>query len=101
ERKGRKAQPGRKAHWGRKAQPARKGVFDIGKSNFYKNFVLNNPADRFIPGTNIERLPVIPLGKWAVGASEEEVKRIVDELAALATQARDAKINAPIEQQTA
>jgi len=76
--KARRARDGKPAV---KARPARKGVLDIGKSNFYKNIVLSDPTKPCIPGTDIRRLPVIPLGKKAVGASEEEVERIVDELA--------------------
>jgi hypothetical protein len=100
-----KARPASKRQKARKARPARRGMLDIGKSSFYENIVLKNPDDPFIPGTPVRRLPVIPLGPKAVGAAEEQVERVSEELRrwreeqllVSANSERDTKLALPIE----
>jgi hypothetical protein len=55
----------------------RKGIFDFGHSKGYDGFILTDPADPFIPGTDILRLRPIHLGAKSVGVSEEEIQRVV------------------------
>ena len=55
----------------------RKGVFDVGRSKFYADFVLTDPADPFIPGTDIPRLRLVHLGGKSVGVDDDDTSRVI------------------------
>src|SRR5262249_7796867 len=75
------AKPATEKRKAQSARPARTGILGVAKSAFYDTFVLKDPADQYIPGSPVRRLPVFPLGKKAMAASEKEVARIIRELA--------------------
>jgi len=54
-----------------------KGVFDVSRSKFYRDLMLSDPADPYIPGTDIPRLRPVYLGAKSVGVSEDEIQRVV------------------------
>ena len=54
-----------------------KGVFDISRSKFYHDFVLTDPADPNIPGTDISRLRLVYLGGKSVGVDDDDTSRVV------------------------
>ena len=63
------------------------GIFVVGKSKYFKDFVERDGADdEFIPGTKIKRLKVIHLGPQARGVPEDEVKRVSKALSFIAVQ---------------
>ena len=55
----------------------RKGIFDISRAKVHRDFVLTDPANPFIPGTDIPRLRLVHLGGKSVGVSEDEINRVV------------------------
>jgi hypothetical protein len=61
----------------RKGEP---GVFDVSRSKFYADFILRDPADPNVPGTNIARLRLVHLGPKAVGVADDEVERLITAL---------------------
>ena len=82
-----------------------KGVFDIGRSKFYRDFVLTNPAnDPNIPGTDIPRLRLVYLGGKSVGVDDDDTSRVVRALqnfyASKAAQRANRRASAPIEPPT-
>jgi len=83
-----------------------KGVFDISRSKFYRDFVLTDPANNpNIPGTTIPRLRLVYLGGKSVGVDDGETVRVVlalqDFYAAKAAQRADKKNNPPSLTETA
>jgi hypothetical protein len=54
-----------------------KGIFDIARAKGYRDFLLRDPADPNIPGTNILRLRPVHLGGKSVGISSDEIQRVV------------------------
>ena len=55
-----------------------KGVFDISRSKFYRDFVLTDPANNpNIPGTGIPRLRLVYLGGKSVGVDDDDASRVV------------------------
>jgi hypothetical protein len=54
-----------------------KGVFDVSRSKGYRDYILTDPADPNIPGTDVLRLRPIHLGGKSVGVSEDEIQRVV------------------------
>jgi hypothetical protein len=54
-----------------------KGIFDIGRARGYRDYLLTDPADPFIPGTDVPRLRLIHLGGKSVGVSDDEINRVV------------------------
>ena len=55
----------------------RKGIFDIGHAKGYRDFILTDPADPFITGTDVPRLQPMHLGAKSVGVTEDEIQRVV------------------------
>jgi len=55
----------------------RKGIFDIGHAKGYSDFILTDPADPFITGTDVPRLQPMHLGAKSVGVTEDEIQRVV------------------------
>jgi hypothetical protein len=55
----------------------RKGIFDIGHAKGYADFILTDPADPFITGTDVPRLQPMHLGAKSVGVTEDEIQRVV------------------------
>ena len=51
-----------------------KGVFAISRSKGYRDYVLTDPANPNIPGTNIPRLRLVHLGGKSVGVDEDEIQ---------------------------
>jgi hypothetical protein len=62
------------------AAPMRFG--DVGRDFFDTNFVLKDPSDPFVPGTQIPRVRPVALGPRVVGFFAEELDRLVDALRA-------------------
>jgi hypothetical protein len=60
-----------------------KGSLPVGKSSFWKDYVHrpDEPGPN-IPGTNVELLTLIPLGDKSVGVLEDDVDRVIVQLAA-------------------
>jgi hypothetical protein len=54
-----------------------KGIFDIGRARGYRDYLLTDPTDPFIPGTDVPRLRLIHLGGKSVGVSDDEINRVV------------------------
>jgi hypothetical protein len=57
-----------------------RGVFDLSRSKFYKDFVLSDPADPNIPGTDIPRLRPVHLGGKSVAIDDDDASRVVEAL---------------------
>jgi len=57
------------------------GVFGVGRSKYFLDFLSRPGAGPNIPGTKIKRLRVIRLGPQARGVPEAEVKRVAAALA--------------------
>jgi predicted DNA-binding transcriptional regulator AlpA len=55
----------------------------VGHSKFFEDFLLRDPADPFVPGTEIPRLKPIHLGPRNVGFLEHEVDELIGKLAAV------------------
>ena len=55
----------------------RKGIFDIGHAKGYSDFILTDPANPFITGTDVPRLQPMHLGAKSVGVTEDEIQRVV------------------------
>jgi hypothetical protein len=66
-------------HKDKEGEP-QKGVFDISKSKFYNDFVLTDPADPNIPGTDIPRLRLVHLGGKSVAVDDGDTSRVVQAL---------------------
>ena len=60
-----------------KGTEGEKGVFDISRSKFYRDFVLTDPADPNIPDTDIPRLRLVHLGGKSVGVDDDDTSRVV------------------------
>jgi hypothetical protein len=75
--KARKARDGKPA---RKARPAREGVFPVGHTKFYEDYVMRDESDPYIPGTDVERLRLVHLGEKARGATSDEITRVIEGL---------------------
>jgi hypothetical protein len=56
------------------------GVFGIGRTTFLENYVLRDAANPLIPGTDVPRMQLVPLGERAQGATDVEIKRVVEGL---------------------
>ena len=63
-------------HKDKEGEP-QKGVFDISKSKFYNDFVLTDPANPNITGTNIPRLRPVRLGAKSVAVADDDASRVV------------------------
>jgi hypothetical protein len=59
------------------------GKIPVGHSKAYEDYIARPGRESNIPGTNIPKLRLIPLGPRAVGGREDEVDAIVDALSAL------------------
>jgi hypothetical protein len=59
------------------------GSLPVAKTTLFKDFIHrpDEPGPN-IPGTNVERLTLIPLGDKAVGVLEDDVDRVIVQLAA-------------------
>ena len=61
---------------------SRPGTLPISRTTFYLDFVHRDDEPiPTIPGTNVERMTLIPLGNKAVGVAEDDHDRVIDELA--------------------
>jgi hypothetical protein len=71
-------------------KPALRARLGVGKTLLEKNFILHDPADPWVPGTNnsVPRLRKVPLGERAVGFFDDEVDIVFEAIKAL----RDAKL---------
>jgi hypothetical protein len=54
-----------------------KGVLPVSRSKGYAHYILTDPSDPLIPGTDVLRLRPIHLGGKSVGVSEDEIQRVV------------------------
>jgi hypothetical protein len=57
-----------------------KGVFDLSKGKFYKDYVLRDSADPNIPGTDVPRLELVYLGGKSVAVDDDDTRRVVQAL---------------------
>jgi hypothetical protein len=53
-----------------------KGVLDVSRSKGYRDLVLTNPANPYIPGTTVRRLKLIHLGPRTVAVADAEIERV-------------------------
>jgi hypothetical protein len=60
------------------------GLSPVGRTKGHEDFLLRDPADPLIPGTDIARMLVTPLGVKAVGVASTEVERVQEGLQRLA-----------------
>jgi hypothetical protein len=51
-------------------------VFPVGKTSFFKNFVLRDESEPKIPGTDVERLRLFGLGPKAQATTTDEITRV-------------------------
>jgi hypothetical protein len=56
------------------------GVFGVGRTKFLEDYVLRDAADPLIPGTDVPRMELVPLGERAQGATDIEIKRVMEGL---------------------
>jgi hypothetical protein len=54
-----------------------KGLFDISRAKGYADYILRDPANPLIPGTDVARLRLVHLGGRSVGVSDDEIQRVV------------------------
>jgi hypothetical protein len=54
-----------------------KGILDISRSKGYRDYVLTDPANPNIPGTDIARLQLVHLGGKSAGVSDDEINRVI------------------------
>jgi hypothetical protein len=54
----------------------------VGRDFFDANYVLKDPADPFVPGTQIPRVRPVALGSRVTGFFSEEIDRLIDALRA-------------------
>jgi predicted DNA-binding transcriptional regulator AlpA len=52
------------------------------RTKFREHYKFNNPADPFVPGTDIPRLRPIPLGVRDVGYLDDEIDELIERIAA-------------------
>ena len=52
------------------------GLMGVGKTKLHEDYLLRDASDPLIPGTDVERMQVIPLGEKAVGVVSTEVERV-------------------------
>ena len=55
----------------------------VGKTLFANNYVLRDPTQPCVPGTDIPRLQPIPLGEKAIGFLSDEIDALLDALSKL------------------
>ena len=72
-------------------KPALRARLGLGKTLLEENFILHDPADPWVPGTNnsVPRLRKVQLGARAVGFFDDEVDVVVEAMRAR----RDAKLD--------
>jgi hypothetical protein len=75
-RKASKASKGKKARKARKAKPARAGVFPVGKTKFFEDYLDRPGASPNIPGTDVARLHLFNLGPKAKATTSDEITRV-------------------------
>jgi hypothetical protein len=63
--------------WNRPGHP---GLLRSGKTKVNEAFLLRNPSDPFVPGTNVRRAKVTYLGPKLPVVTEAEIERLVREL---------------------
>jgi hypothetical protein len=56
------------------------GVFPVSRAKGYRDFVLTDPSNPCIPGTDIPRLRLTYLGPKSVGVDDEERHRLIEAL---------------------
>ena len=74
------AQPASKGKPARKARPARKGVFPVGKTKLFEDYVDRPGASPNIPGTDVPRLHLFNLGPKAKATTSDEITRVIEGL---------------------
>jgi hypothetical protein len=89
----REARPARKGNRAVKARPAQKGIFDAGKTWVFEKLLLRDPNKPNIPGTPVRRLPTFPMGEKAEAALDDEIARVISELAQWRAAQLTAKLN--------
>ena len=64
--------------WSRKNEP---GLWPVGKTKANEDFLLRDPADPFVPGTDVRRAKITSLGPKTQVITAEEAERLPRELA--------------------
>jgi hypothetical protein len=59
----------------------RDGLLPVGKSKLHSDYLLKDPDNPLIPGTPVRRLSLIYLGDRTSATTEDEVERLIAELA--------------------
>jgi hypothetical protein len=60
----------------------RPGLLPVSKGCFYTNFALQDPSDKFVPGTNgrVRRLRLLRISQTMSVAFRDEVETLIEEL---------------------
>jgi hypothetical protein len=71
--------------WNRRGHP---GLLRSGKTKVNEAFLLRDPGDPYVPGTNVRRAKVTYLGPKIPVVTEAEIERLVRELGEFYAEAR-------------
>jgi hypothetical protein len=63
-------------------QPEARQKVGVGKTHFSENYVLNDPGDPYVPGTDgkVRRVRPVPLGERNIGFIDDEIDILIHEL---------------------
>jgi hypothetical protein len=64
----------------RKVRPAREGIFPVGKTKFFEDYVFRDESEPNIPGTDVPRLRLFDLGPKAKATNSDEISRVTEGL---------------------
>jgi hypothetical protein len=56
------------------------GLFAVGKSKFFQDYLLHDESDPLIPGTDVPRARRVWLGPTSSGLTEDEIRRVIEGL---------------------
>jgi hypothetical protein len=78
-----------------KKRKPRVGLLGIGKSKLYEDYLLQDPSDPFIPGTDVPRLSLVYLGPNTPAVTDDEVNRVIADLQRWASRSRTKATTVP------
>jgi hypothetical protein len=60
-----------------KKRKPRVGLLAVGKTKLHEDYLLHDPNDPLIPGTDVQRLSVVYLGPKTPATTDDEVNRVI------------------------
>jgi hypothetical protein len=60
-----------------KKRKPRVGLLAVGKPTLHEDYLLHDPNDPLIPGTDVQRLSVVYLGPKTPATTDDEVNRVI------------------------